>query len=52
MAALIKLVELIEKAQWDKVQLVMDKLHLKKDDVLKHYNEAVNWGDELTKLAL
>jgi len=49
MAALIKLVEFIEQAQWDKTTLVMDKLKLDKDKVVEHYNQAVAWADEQTK---
>ena len=49
MAALIKLVEFIEQAEWDKTTLVMDKLKLDKDKVIVHYNQAVAWADEQTK---
>jgi len=49
MAALIKLVELIEQAQWEKTSLVMDKLKLDKDKVIEHYNQAVTWADEQTQ---
>jgi len=49
MAALIKLVEFIEQAQWDKTTVVMDKLKLDKDKVIEHYNQAVAWADEQTK---
>jgi len=52
MAAVIKLVELIEKAQWDKTALVMEKLGLNKEQVIKHYNEALAWADEQTKASL
>ncbi len=52
MAAVIKLVELIEKAQWDKTTLVMEKLGLDKEQVIKHYNEALAWADEQTKVSL
>lgn len=51
MAALIKLVELIEQADWDKTTLVMDKLKLDKDKVVEHYNQAVAWADEQTQAA-
>ena len=46
MAALIKLVELIEQAEWSKTGQLMEKLQLDKETVLKHYNEAVSWADE------
>jgi EAL and modified HD-GYP domain-containing signal transduction protein len=46
LAALIKLVEFIERAQWDKTSIVMEKLKLDKDKVVEHYNQAVNWADE------
>jgi len=49
MAALIKLVEFIEQAQWDKTTVVMDKLKLDKDKVIEYYNQAVAWADEQTK---
>lgn len=51
MAAVIKLVELIEKADWSKTSVLMDKLQVEKEVVLEHYNEAVIWADEQTKLA-
>jgi len=51
MAAVLKLVELIEKAEWSKTSQLMEKLHLEKEKVLEHYNEAINWADEQTKLA-
>ncbi|PKI16877.1 EAL and HDOD domain-containing protein [Colwellia sp. 12G3] len=50
MAALIKLVEFIEQADWDKTTLVMDKLKLDKDKVVEHYNQAVAWADEQTEV--
>ncbi|TWX67974.1 HDOD domain-containing protein [Colwellia demingiae] len=49
MAALIKLVEFIEQAQWDKTSLVMEKLKLDRDKVVEHYNQAVTWADEQTQ---
>ena len=49
MAALIKLVEFIEQAEWDKTTLVMEKLKLDKDKVVAHYNVAVAWADEQSK---
>lgn len=51
LAAVIKLVEFIEKAEWSKTAKVMELLHLEKEQVLQHYNEAVIWSDEQTKLA-
>lgn len=51
MAALIKLVEFIEQAQWDKTTLVMERLKLDKDKVVEHYNQAVAWADEQTQAA-
>ncbi len=50
MAALIKLVELTEYADWDKIELVIKKLGLKKDSVVKCYNEALVWADEQSML--
>ncbi len=49
MAALIKLVEFIEQAQWDKTSVVIEKLKLDKDKVSEHYNQAVAWADEQTQ---
>ncbi|GAA5138931.1 EAL and HDOD domain-containing protein [Thalassotalea piscium] len=45
-AALITLVTLIERAQWDKTGIVIDKLGIKKESVIKHYNDALAWADE------
>ena len=46
MAALIKLLELIERAEWDKTSLVMDKLQLDKEQTVEFYNQALAWADE------
>jgi len=46
MAVLIKLVEFIEQADWDKSTLVMEKLKLDKDKVVEYYSQAVAWADE------
>lgn len=51
MAAIIKLVEFIEHAQWDKTNLVMEKLKLDKEKAVQHYNEALAWADEQSALA-
>ncbi len=51
MAAVIKLVEFIEHAQWDKTNIVMEKLKLDKEQAVKHYNEALAWADEQSTLA-
>lgn len=51
MAAIIKLVEFIEHAQWDKTNIVMEKLKLDKEQAVKHYNEALAWADEQSQLA-
>lgn len=50
MAALIKLVELIEHAEWDKTDIVMDKLKLNKETAVEHYNQALSWADEQTQV--
>lgn len=50
MAALIKLVELIELAEWDKTNIVIEKLKLNKDKAVEHYNQALTWADEQTDL--
>ncbi|TWX73080.1 EAL and HDOD domain-containing protein [Colwellia sp. C1TZA3] len=46
MAALIILLEFIERAEWSKTNIVMAKLGLKKAKVLKSYNQALAWADE------
>lgn len=51
MAAIIKLVEFIEQAQWEKTNIVMEKLKLDKEQAVKHYNEALAWADEQSLLA-
>lgn len=51
MAALIKLVEFIEKAEWDKTSIVIEKLKLNKDKVVEHYNIALAWSDEQSQTA-
>jgi len=48
MAALIILLELIERAEWPKTNVVMVKLGLNKSNVLKSYNQAITWADEQT----
>jgi EAL and modified HD-GYP domain-containing signal transduction protein len=50
MAALIKLLELIEHAEWDKTAVVMKKLGIDKDKVIKDYNEALAWADEQSQM--
>ncbi|MBL4941218.1 MAG: HDOD domain-containing protein [Colwellia sp.] len=50
MAAIIKLVEFIEHAQWDKTNVVMEKLKLDKEQAVQHYNEALAWADEQSLL--
>ena len=49
MATLIKLVEFIEQADWDKTMTVIKELKLDKDKVVAHYSQAVAWADEQTK---
>lgn len=51
MAALIKLLELIERAEWDKTAIVMKKLGIEKEKVIKDYNEALAWADEQSQMA-
>ncbi len=46
MAALIMLLEFIERAEWSKTSAVMETLGLEKSDVIKSYNEAIAWADE------
>jgi EAL and modified HD-GYP domain-containing signal transduction protein len=51
MSAIIKLVEFIEHAKWEKTNFIMEKLHLDKEQAVKHYNEALAWADEQSQLA-
>jgi len=45
-AALIMLVEFIERAEWSETTAVMEDLGLERATVVKHYNEAIAWADE------
>lgn len=45
-AELIKLVELIEHADWENTTIVIEELGLKKDKVAEYYNQALTWADE------
>ena len=51
LAALIKLVDLIEHAQWQQLAAVMEKLGLEKDKTTHHYTEAIAWANEHVKIA-
>jgi len=51
MAAIIKLVEFIEQAQWEKTNFIIEKLQLDKKQAVKRYNEAIAWADEQSQLA-
>ncbi len=46
LAALIKLVEHIEKAQWKHAAIAMVELKLEKESVIKQYNKSLLWADE------
>lgn len=50
LAALITLSELIEHAEWDKTSIVMKKLGLEKEKIIKDYNEALTWADEQAQI--
>jgi len=50
MAELILLLAFIEHAQWDKTAIVMKKLGIEKEKVIKDYNEALAWADEQSKM--
>jgi EAL and modified HD-GYP domain-containing signal transduction protein len=50
MAAIIKLIELIEQAHWDKTNIVIEKLQLDKDKVVEYYNQSLAWADEQSQL--
>jgi EAL and modified HD-GYP domain-containing signal transduction protein len=50
MAELIQLLGFIEHAQWDKTAIVMKKLGINKEKVIKDYNEALAWADEQSQM--
>lgn len=50
LAELIQLLEFIEHAQWDKTTIVMKKLGIEKEKVIKDYNEALAWADEQSEM--
>lgn len=45
-ATLIKLVELIEHAEWSETTIIIEQLGLEKSDVVKNYHQAISWADE------
>ena len=49
LAAIIKQLELIEHADWEKAVLVMEKLKLDKEKTIEYYNDALAWADEQTQ---
>jgi EAL and modified HD-GYP domain-containing signal transduction protein len=51
LASIIKLVEFIEHAQWEKTSFIIEKLELDKELVAKHYNNALAWADKQSHLA-
>jgi EAL and modified HD-GYP domain-containing signal transduction protein len=51
MASIIKLIELIEQANWDKTNIVIEKLKLDKDNVVEYYNQSLAWADEQSQLS-
>jgi EAL and modified HD-GYP domain-containing signal transduction protein len=51
MADLIKLLALIEHAEWDKAASVMETLKIEKEKVVKDYNEALAWADAQSRMA-
>lgn len=51
LAALLRLVESLEHAEWQKAGLIMDKLGLKKSNVLANYNQAITWTDQQSSVA-
>jgi len=50
LAELILLLTFIEHAQWDKTAIVMKKLGIEKEQVIKDYNQALAWADEQSKM--
>ena len=50
MAAVIKLIELIEQANWDKTNIVIEKLKLDQNKVIEDYNQALAWADDQSQL--
>ena len=50
MATLINLVELIEHADWQKSNSVINTLGIDKEKVAQYYSDALTWADEQVKL--
>ena len=50
MADIIKLVSLIEHADWEATDVIIDSLTLEKEQVLTAYNKALVWADEQTSI--
>jgi EAL and modified HD-GYP domain-containing signal transduction protein len=50
LAELIQLLAFIEHAEWDKTTIVMKKLGINKEKVIKDYNEALAWADEQSQM--
>ncbi len=46
MAALIALVELLERAEWPKANIVMETIGVEKTSVVRNYNQAIAWADQ------
>jgi EAL and modified HD-GYP domain-containing signal transduction protein len=50
LAEVIKLVSEIERADWNDLDLVIERLQLNKDHVMTAYNDALLWADEQTTM--
>jgi len=50
LAELIQLLAFIEHAQWDKTTILMKKLGIEKEKVIKDYNDALAWADEQSQM--
>jgi EAL and modified HD-GYP domain-containing signal transduction protein len=50
LAELIQLLAFIEHAQWEKTTILMKKLGIEKEKVIKDYNEALAWADEQSQM--
>lgn len=50
MAELIKLVSAIERADWDKSDVIIEQLSLNKEQTTQAYTDALHWADEQSML--
>jgi EAL and modified HD-GYP domain-containing signal transduction protein len=50
LAEIIKLVDLISRADWDNCTAIIDELGLEKTMVIESYNQALAWADEQSQV--